>query len=89
MAGLHAVKKNYSLIKAVVAFVEQLSKDSVVSKASRDLQVEIIYKAKGRSQTRMDDSKIFVRSKESIRDNIWNKLSSLSSGTACSTEENW
>lgn len=69
--------KASSLVKAVVAFVKQLSKDTVVSKA------------KGRSQTRMDDSKVFVPSKLSIRGNICNKLSSLSSGTACSTEENW
>ena len=61
--------KATSLVEASVAFVERLSKDTGVARASKALQAEISRTTKIRSQARMA-SKVFVSSEESIRDII-------------------
>ena len=80
--------KATSLVEAAVAFVEKLSKDTAVSRASKALQAEISRTAKNRSQAMMDDSEVFVPSEESIRDIIRNELRGLTSGTTSPNEEN-
>ena len=80
--------KATSLVKAAVAFVDRLSKDTGVSRASKALQAEISRTAKIRSHARMDDSKVFVSSEESIRDIIRNELHNLTSGTRSPSKEN-
>ena len=80
--------KATSLVEAAVAFVEKLSKDTAVSRASKVLQAEISRTAKNRSQAMMDDSEVFVPSEESIRDIIRNELRGLTSGTSSPNEEN-
>ena len=80
--------KATSLVEAAVAFVEKLSKDTAVSRASKALQAEISRTAKNRSQAMMDDSEVFVPSEESIRDIIRNELRGLTSGTSSPNEEN-
>ena len=79
--------KATSLVEAAVAFVEKLSKDTAVSRASKALQAEISRTAKNRSQAMMDDSEVFVPSEESIRDIIRNELRGLTSGTSSPNEE--
>ena len=81
--------KATSLVEAAVAFVEKLSKDTAVSRASKALQAEISRTAKNRSQAMMDDSEVFVPAEESIRDIIRNELRGLTSGTASPSAENW
>ena len=80
--------KATSLVEAAVAFVEKLSKETAVSRASKALQAEISRTAKNRSQAMMDDSEVFVPSEESIRDIIRNELRGLTSGTTSPNEEN-
>ena len=80
--------KATSLVETAVAFVEKLSKDTAVSRASKALQAEISRTAKNRSQAMMDDSEVFVPSEESIRDIIRNELRGLTSGTTSPNEEN-
>ena len=82
--------KATSLVEAAVAFVEKLSKDTAVSRASKckALQAEISRTAKNRSQAMMDDSEVFVPSEESIRDIIRNELRGLTSATTSPNEEN-
>ena len=80
--------KSTSLVEAAVAFVEKLSKDTAVSRASKALQAEISRKAKNRSQARMDNSEVFVPSEESFGDIIRNELRGLTSGAPSPSEEN-
>ena len=58
--------KATSLVEAAIAFVEQITKDTAVSRASKALQTEINRKV-SRSD-KMDDDEVFVPSEETIRD---------------------
>lgn len=77
-----------SLVEAAAAFVEKLTKDTAVSRASRALQAEINRTAKRRSQTEMDESDGFVPSEDSIRDIVRNELRLQSTSAANPTGGN-
>lgn len=61
-----------SLVEAAIAFVEQIAKDTAVSRASKALQTEINRKVT-RSE-KMDDNEVFVPSEETIRDIVRNEV---------------
>jgi len=65
--------KANSLVEAAEAFVDKISKDTAVSRASKALQAEMNRMATRRSQTEMDASEVFVPSEDSIRDIVRNE----------------
>ena len=62
-----------SLVETAIDFVEQITKDTAVSRASKALQTEINRKVT-RSKKKMDDNEFFVLSGESIRDIVRNEV---------------
>lgn len=80
--------KAKNLVEAATAFVEKLTKDRVVSGASRALQAEINRTAKCRSQAETDESNGFMPSEYSIRDIVCNELRLQSMSTANPPEGN-
>lgn len=70
-----------SLYVAALAFVEELSQESALSRASKALHAEINIKEKPKSPIDMDISDGFVPSETSVCEIVWSELH-LSSGRA-------
>ena len=81
--------KAKSLVEPAATFVEKLTKDTAVSRASSDLKAEINCTTKRRSQAEMDANEVFVPSENSNRDIVRNELYLQSMNTANPPEGNW